>query len=143
TKSADVSMESEDLRITLDAISVRYQFLNQSAAPVTLTVAFPLPDIDLSDADNLAIPVADAANFVGFETKVDGKPIEFKIMQRAVVGDKDVAALLREAKLPLLPSGDLQDRIDALPSATSAKLVEQGVLIQIGTTERNKPIYGP
>lgn len=143
TKSADVSMESEDLRITLDTISVRYQFLNHSATPVTLTVAFPLPDIDLADADNLAIPVADAANFVGFETKVDGKPIEFKIMQRAVVGDKDVTALLREAKLPLLPSDDLQERIDALPQAASAKLVEQGVLIQIGTAERNKPIYGP
>src|SRR5258708_6306762 len=44
-----VAMESEDLRIALDRISVRYQFANITTKPVTLTVAFPLPDIDLSE----------------------------------------------------------------------------------------------
>ena len=57
---------------------------------MTLTVAFPLPDIDLSDGANYAIPQADSVNFVKFETKVDGKPIDFTIHQRAMLGDKDV-----------------------------------------------------
>lgn len=52
TRSPNVEMRSEDLRISLDRVSVRYEFVNISAAPVTLTVAFPLPDIDLSEGES-------------------------------------------------------------------------------------------
>src|ERR1700693_818840 len=72
TKNSDVSIESEDLAITPGTVTVRYVFLNQSASPVTLTVAFPLPDIDLADDANVAFPTGDPVNFVGFSTKVDG-----------------------------------------------------------------------
>src|SRR5438132_6860174 len=68
-KSADISIESQDLTITPEAVTIRYKFLNQSPNPVTLTMAFPLPDLDLSAADNYAIPTSDSTNFVGFETK--------------------------------------------------------------------------
>ena len=44
TKNEDISIESEELTIALDKIVVRYRFLNRSAKPITLTVAFPLPD---------------------------------------------------------------------------------------------------
>ena len=84
--------ESEDLAITPAAVTVRYVFLNQSASPVTLTVAFPLPDIDLTDAETLAFPTNDPANFVGFSTKVDGKPVNFTVNQRAFVNNKEVTA---------------------------------------------------
>src|SRR6202140_1428998 len=63
TRPADVSLESEDLAITPDVVVVKYRFLNQSPKPVTLTVAFPVPDIDLSEGDNLSIPSNDPANF--------------------------------------------------------------------------------
>ena len=63
-RTNDVAMESEDLRIALDKVSVRYQFANITNKPVTLTVAFPLPDIDLSEADNIALPSNDPVNFV-------------------------------------------------------------------------------
>ena len=39
TKTSAVAMESEELRISLDRVTVRYQFKNTSAAPVDLTVA--------------------------------------------------------------------------------------------------------
>ena len=48
-RSNTIAIESEDLRISLDRVQVRYQFVNTSDKPVTLTVAFPLPDIDLSE----------------------------------------------------------------------------------------------
>jgi len=91
-RTNDIAMQSEDLRISLDRVTVRYQFANTSAKPVTLTVAFPLPDIDLSDAENVAFPSTDPVNFVDFETKIDGVPAKFQIDQRAMVGDKDVTA---------------------------------------------------
>ena len=112
-KSADISIESQDLTITPEAVTIRYKFLNQSPNPVTLTMAFPLPDLDLSAADNYAIPTSDSTNFVGFETKVDGKPAPFTINQRAFLGSKDVSGLLRSLGVPLFALGVQHDKLAA------------------------------
>jgi len=45
TRSADIEMSSEDLSISEREIVVHYKFFNRAAADVTVTVAFPLPDI--------------------------------------------------------------------------------------------------
>jgi len=141
TKSADVSLESEDLTITPDLVVVRYRFVNQAPNPVTLTVAFPLPDIDLSEGDNYAIPSNDPANFLGFETKVDGKPISFTVRQTAFLGTKDITAALRGAGVPLLPIGAQQTRLSDLPQATRDQLIGQGLLLQNGTDDHGRQLY--
>lgn len=138
-----VAMESEDLRISLDRVQVHYQFVNTSDKPVTLTVAFPLPDIDLAEAENTALPSTDPVNFVDFETKIDGNPAKFQFDQRAVVGDKDVSALLRQFNLPLLPIGKSEIRIADLPDATRVKLVDEGLLMPAGTNDRGRQQYAP
>lgn len=140
-RTNDVAMESEDLRISLDHITVRYQFANTTGKPVVLTVAFPLPDIDLSEAENVALPSTDPLNFVDFETKIDGVPARFQIDQRAMVGDKDVSALLDQFKLPLLPIGSREIRIADLPEATRAKLVDQGLLMPVRTDDKGRQQY--
>ena len=137
-RTNDIAMESEDLRISLDRVNVRYQFANTSGKPVTLTVAFPLPDIDLSEADNVALPSTDPVNFVDFETKIDGAPAAFKIDQRAMVGDRDVSALLDQFKLPLLPIGGREIRVPELPEATRTKLADQGLLLPVRTDEKGR-----
>jgi uncharacterized protein DUF4424 len=141
TRSADVSLESEDLTITPDMVVVRYRFLNQAPNPVTLTVAFPLPDIDLSEGDNYAIPTNDPTNFLGFETKVDGKPISFTVHQTAFLGTKDISAALRGAGVPLLPIGTQQTRLSDLPQSTRDQLIGQGLLLQNGTDDRGRQLY--
>ena len=140
-RTNDIAMESEDLRISLDRVTVRYQFANTSGKPVTLTVAFPLPDIDLSDADNVALPSTDPVNFVDFETKIDGVPAEFRIDQRAMVGDKDVSAQLNQFKLPLLPIGSREIRVADLPEATRTKLADQGLLMPVRTDDKGRQQY--
>ncbi len=140
-RTDDVAMESEDLRISLDRVTVRYQFANTTGKPVTLTVAFPLPDIDLSEAENIALPSTDPVNFVDFKTKIDGVPAQFKIDQRAMVGDRDVSALLNQFKLPLLPIGPHEIRVADLPEATRSKLADQGVLMPVRTDERGRQQY--
>jgi hypothetical protein len=141
-QNADVAMLSEDLSISLQTVAVRYRFLNQSAAPVTLTVAFPLPDIDLSDSDAIAFPTSDPVNFVGFQTKVDGKPVDFRMVQQAMLGDKDVSATIRAAGLPLLPLGGMRERIAAMSPAARDRLINDGLLLPIGSDEYGKPLYG-
>jgi hypothetical protein len=140
-RTNDVAMDSEDLRISLDRVTVRYQFANTTAKPVTLTVAFPLPDIDLSEAENIALPSAEPVNFVDFETRIDGVPAQFKIDQHAMVGDKDVSAVLDQFKLPLLPIGTREIRVTDLPEATRASLADQGLLMPVRTDDRGRQQY--
>jgi hypothetical protein len=141
TRSADVSMESEELRITPEIITVRYRFLNQTPNPVALTVAFPLPDIDLSEAENYAFPTSDPVNFVGFETKIDGKPVNFTVHQQAFLGDKDISATLRRLDVPLLPIGAGQARLAELPQQTRDKLINEGLLVQSGSDDKGQPLF--
>lgn len=142
-RSNDIAMQSEDLRIGLDRVSVRYQFANLAKKPVTMTVAFPLPDIDLSEAENIALPSADPVNFVAFQTSIDGAPAEFRLDQRAFVGDKDVTGLLEQFKLPILAAGGREFRAQDLPDASRAKLVDDGLLMPAGSDERGRPRYAP
>jgi hypothetical protein len=143
TKNSDISIQSEDLTITPDNVTVRYVFLNESPNPVTLTVAFPLPDIDLSDGANVAFPVGDPVNFVGFSTKVDGKAINFTVNQRAFLNNKDVTATLRGLGIPLLPIGPAQLRINELTQQVRDRAVNEGLLVQSGTNDKNEPLYEP
>lgn len=141
TRNADISIESEELSIALDAVTVRYQFLNRSARPVTLTVAFPLPDIDLADAANAAFPASDPLNFVGFSTKIDGKPIAFVINQQAFLDSKDVTAKLSEMGIPMFPVGTQQMKISELPQKTRDRAVSEGLLVESGTSDKGLPLY--
>ena len=141
TRSDEVSLESETLRISPDVVAVRYQFLNQTQKPVTLTIAFPLPDIDLSEGENYSIPNNDPTNFLGFKTKVDGKPVNFSIHQRAFLGTKDISAALRGLGVPLLPIGPEQSRLSDLPEATREQLIQQGLLLQNGTDDQGRQLY--
>ncbi|MGY3590367.1 hypothetical protein ACVIGB_010051 [Bradyrhizobium sp. USDA 4341] len=142
-RTKDVAMASEELRIGLDRVSVRYQFVNQTSKPIALTVAFPLPDIDLSEAENIAFPSSNPVNFVEFETKIDGNAVPLTIDQRAMVGSKDVTALLRQFKLPLLPLGDRDIRIADLPVATRTKLIDGGLLMPAGMNDNGRQQYMP
>lgn len=141
-RSANVAMLAERLQVSVERVRVRYEFFNKGTAPVSLSVAFPLPDIDLSTGENIAIPM-DAANFVDFETRVDGKPISLHVDQRAFVGKDDVTALLKELNLPLLPLSQRRLLIQNLPGSARQKLVEQGLLVQMGADERNRPLFEP
>jgi hypothetical protein len=141
TKNADISIESEQLTITLDAVTVRYNFLNRSSKPVTLTVAFPLPDIDLADAANVAFPASDPLNYVGFSTKIDGKAISFVTNQQAFLNDKNVTAQLSEMGIPVLPVGAEQLKINALPEKTRQRAVAEGLLVESGTNDKGMPLY--
>jgi uncharacterized protein DUF4424 len=143
TKNSDVAIQSEDLTISPGAVTVRYVFLNQSAMPVALTVAFPLPDIDLGDGTNVAFPTSDPSNFVGFSTKVDGKAVNFTVNQRAFVNGKDVTATLRGMNIPLLPIGAQQLKITELPQEVRERAVSAGLIQESGTNDKGEPLYEP
>jgi hypothetical protein len=142
TPSDDVTLESEDLTITPDHVIVKYRFVNHGAAPVVLTVGFPLPDIDLSDSDtNYSIPANDPINFVGFQTKINKAPIRYEVHQRALLAGKDVTAAVRAAGLELLPVGEHRAALTALAAQARDKLVKEGLLVPAGTDQDGQTIY--
>ena len=134
-------VECENLRISPKLVSVRYQFLNQTAQPVTLTVAFSLPDIDLSEGETFAIPDMDPVNFMGFKTKVDGKPINFSIHQNAFLGAKNISHMLQDAGVALSPIGSAQTRLSDLPQSSKDQLIQQGLLLKNGTHDQERQLY--
>ena len=83
TKSADVSMESEELWISRKLVKVSYLFKNSGPADLTTEVAFPMPaipvceDPDHGDCDG-DIQLVRGPNPMQFKLTVDGRPATFK-----------------------------------------------------------------
>lgn len=129
TKSADIEMRSEDLYISKEAVRVAYSFVNTSPKDLTVTVAFPLPDIDINGYDdNIDLPVESATDFLGFTTLVEGKPVKMQVEQKALVNGVDYTAVLKTHHVPL--AAQLQATADAvgrLPRAAQDELVKDGL----------------
>jgi len=111
-RSNDIEMRAEDLYVSTKEIRVRYRFFNTSDKDITTLVAFPMPDLPApSMGDNLAVPVEDSPNFMGFKTQVDGKPVDMQVEQRALALGIDRTDLLKSLGVPLAPF---------VPAATTA-----------------------
>ncbi len=72
---------------------------------------------------------AKGANFLGFQLKVDGKPVTPLLEVHAMLNGKDVTKLVQDAGLPLNTLGsDLNDRLHKLSPAKLALLVKAGIV---------------
>ncbi len=131
-RDPDIELASEDLHIGVDRIAVDYVFRNRSAAPRTVRVAFPLPDIDGAELSMsaLSLPFEDRANFVGFTVTVDGAAVTPELEERAYLGPAEVTDRLRGLGLPLNPMrrADLEAALKRLKPADLRALEAAGLL---------------
>jgi hypothetical protein len=131
TKNTPVRMAAEELFVSPKAVRIRFEFVNDTAKNVDTIVAFPLPDIDTHEfvVSALGEVVDDPVNFVGFKAVVDGKPVAFKVEQRAFVKGKDVTALIASTGLQInLVAGDGWRKLDALSPDKHKRLIDGGIL---------------
>lgn len=141
TKTGDIQMVSEDLRIGLDEIAVSYVFRNITDHPIETMVAFPMPDLDLAPgltASNWQFPVRDR-NFLGFRVWVDDRPVEPALDLRAVYQGKDVTAVLQATGgIDLVPwrEGAYDELAKRLDPANLKRLRDLG-LVQSGDDNNN------
>lgn len=78
-----ISMDSEDLYLSFDRVRVRYTYTNHSTKPITLLVAFPLPDVPLEGTDPEWIEASYPDwDMIDMKTLVDGKPCSATIWVR-------------------------------------------------------------
>lgn len=128
-RSDVVAMEKEDLFISADEVRVAYVFRNVSDDDVEAVVAFPMPDIQADPYTNVAIPVTDSDNFLGFTVEVEGAAIAPALEQKAFAAELDVTAALTAANLSLNPyADDVYDAVQRLPDAIKADWAARGIL---------------
>jgi hypothetical protein len=108
-KTDKISLVSEDLYLSPTAVKVSYRFRNLTNADVETVVAFPMPDVTGSVDMTVAMPEPAKDNFLGFATRVDGKPVESQLEQRAFLTapgkpDVEITERLKSLGVPLVPT---------------------------------------
>jgi hypothetical protein len=128
-RNDNVAMQSEDLRISAKEIHVRYRFFNKSDKPVTVLVAFPMPEIKVDEQDQvISVPTEDPVNFLAFTTTVNGQPVVTKVEQRVLSAGLDRTQLLRSLGLPLAPHlASTNEALDRLPPEKWDELLRLGI----------------
>ena len=129
TRNAQIDMISEDLYVSAERVRVRYVFRNRSRRPVRLTVAFPMPDFDLS-----AFGEDDRGLLSDFSTRVDGRPVRMQVERRAFARGVDHSALLRRLGIPFAggatgyDAGPVSQALNRLLPAELARLEQFGLV---------------
>jgi uncharacterized protein DUF4424 len=102
-KTSKIVMESEDLQISINQITVKYVFRNTSDHDVDATVAFPLPALEgnVVALSPINFPSKDPVNFMAFKVEVNGNRILPYVQVRAFKNGRDITARLRSMGLPV------------------------------------------
>ncbi|HEY1614944.1 MAG TPA: DUF4424 family protein [Rhizomicrobium sp.] len=141
TRSDDIRMTAEELRISPRAVSAHFVFVNQGKGDIETIVAFPLPDIDTSrfTEEPLGTTTGTALNFVGFEIREDGRTVAYRTEQRAFYQGRDVTDRVLTAGLPLnILDPTFQKKIDGL-SRDGRKALEKAGLTDSESGETEHP----
>jgi hypothetical protein len=130
-----VSMDSEDLFISEDRISIKYRFTNRSNKDVETLISFPLPAIPSGIDGHMgdqAYP--NWKEDLKFKTLVDGKPVALSYHEQvSIVGDskgRDIRPRLKALGWPEKMWDDYQftDKLQDLGSAQKEAYVKEGLL---------------
>jgi Domain of unknown function (DUF4424) len=108
-KTDKIALTSEDLTLSPTAVKVSYRFRNLTNADIETTVAFPMPDVTGSVDMTVAMPEPGHDNFLGFTTRVDGKPVDSQVEQRAFLTaegkpEAEITQRLKGLGVPLVPT---------------------------------------
>lgn len=146
SRSDAVAMESEDLYISPEKVTVDYVFRNNTDKDVDAIVAFPMPDIEGDPNEMPAIPDGQSDNFLGFEVTIDGVAAEPQLEQKAFALGIDISADLKSQNVPFYPFGDAaRAALAKLPQAVADDWVDRGLIIEDTTDDGSgmKTVYVP
>jgi hypothetical protein len=122
-----ISMEKERLTISQSRVTVEYEFLNESDQDITTEVAFPIPTYEASHA-------YPTYAFDDFKLWIDGKEVKYLVEARALLGKRDVSAILKRRNIDIPTLGhslgakdDCSPDIDRLPRKVGEQLIKAGL----------------
>jgi hypothetical protein len=147
SRSDAVAMQSEDLFISPEKVTVDYVFHNNTDRDVDSIVAFPMPDISGDPHEMPAIPENQSDNFLGFEVMIDGVAAKPQLEQKVFALGIDISADLKAQNVPFNPFGDAaKAALAKLPKAVADDWVDRGIIIEDpeGDSEPStSPSYAP
>ena len=141
TQSDAVRIDSEELFLSMQRVTVKYRFTNTSAKDVETLVSFPLPPVpdDVGYYGDTTTP--DWKADLDFRTLVDGKPVELGYREEVIVIGrpemKDALVRLKELGWPVRHWDDYEfdtKFIQPLSPAKKAELVKAGLLAKLDET---------
>jgi hypothetical protein len=108
-KTDKIALVSEDLTLSQKTVKVSYRFRNLTNADYETIVAFPMPDVTGSVDMMVGIPDPAKDNFLRFATRVDGKPVDSQLEQRAFLKaegkpEVEITERLKGLGVPLVPT---------------------------------------
>jgi hypothetical protein len=124
-------IDRQDVMISTDLIKVTYAIRNRSSSEQTITVAFPLPDVDaiIQPAVQAEFASPDPVNFLNFAATVDDLQAAYVVEQRAIAVGLDVTKALVDAGLPLFPlADDVDQRLTELAPSARSDVIERGIV---------------
>jgi len=129
TRTDAIEMDEEDLYVSPGEVRVRYRFLNRGAAPVTLRVAFPMPDVKVEGMDeNMSLPTESADNLLDFSTRVNGAAVRAQVEQKVFARGVEQTEALRRLGVSLAPHlRSTNEAIDRLPPAAKEDMLKLGL----------------
>ena len=131
SRSDAVAMQSEDLFISPEKVTVDYVFHNNTDKDVDAIVAFPMPDISGDPEEMPAIPENQSDNFLGFEVTIDGAAAKPQLEQKVFALGIDISADLKAQNVPFNPFGDAaKAALAKLPKAVADDWVNRGIIIE-------------
>ncbi|UVK52150.1 DUF4424 domain-containing protein [Mesorhizobium sp. AR02] len=147
SRSDAVAMQSEDLFISPEKVTVDYVFHNNTDKDVSAIVAFPMPDISGDPEEMPAIPENQSDNFLGFEVTIDGAPAKPELEQKVFALGIDISADLKAQNVPFNPFGDAaKAALAKLPKAVADDWVNRGIIIEDPEADAGPstaPAYAP
>jgi hypothetical protein len=134
-KSDTIGIASEELYLSPDLVRVSYRYHSKARAAQDVTISFPMPDVPLDDgpdADDLFYndKIPDGRNYMNVTVKVDGRAVTTRLIERAVLGGKDVTARLQRDGIPLLLVKDREALLKRIPAKVLQALVDDGFLLR-------------
>lgn len=154
-KTDAITMQREDLHLSPGEVRVRYEMRNDTGQPVTLRVAFPLPELPSQTpagwvvstnpgANNIVMPrKINDPNFLGFRVRIDGQEVTPETEVRAELPDgrNITAELIRIGGMKLVLCTGLFFPPDdpELEPATRAALEKLGAVEPLDATGYRLP----
>ena len=124
-----VTIVGEEVTVRPERVEIRYRLANPTDNPLDVPIVLPVPDIAPQIlSTNAGGPRADPDNFIDLVVSVDGRPVDVNVVQRAVVGPRDVTDTLRREQIPIsFFARGLVPTLTGRPLATRRLLAGTGI----------------
>ncbi|GAA0471542.1 DUF4424 domain-containing protein [Parasphingorhabdus litoris] len=125
-----ISMDSEELFLSLKRVIVKYEFTNTTDRDITTLVSFPLPALPHEIGAHFGDQKFPDWKAIDFQTKVNGKAVTLEYRDIITADGKDITQRVKQLGWPTQYwlDHDFQRKLEQLPKAELDKYLTEGLI---------------